>query len=292
MSLQQAGKWNNIPKELIPELPEAGSTVVFNIKDVQFTDIEGKPRFRQWCTLPSTSSFLNPKTKEIIPIALIRSTNEKGEVDSFKKLDFQPFKTAGTYQITIGASEDDNDTYRFLMLASEREGNELATHNAVTRYALLDVKADAEKEIAARNLKFGAINHAMNMTDADLVEAALVLGISDTTDLKVVRNEVSKYAEQNPKDFMSKVNDEDKALTALIKKALDLGIVYRKEGVLRWKIGDLKIIDLSADEDIVIPREFVRFAKVEQHGDLTVANLKKEIETSQKKTARAAKKAE
>ena len=114
MSLQQAGKWNNIPKELMPELPEAGSTVVFNIKDVQFTDIEGKPRFRQWCTLPSTSSFLNPKTKEIIPIALIRSTNERGEVDSFKKLDFQPFKTAGTYQITIGASEDDNDTYRFL----------------------------------------------------------------------------------------------------------------------------------------------------------------------------------
>jgi hypothetical protein len=119
---------------------------------------------------------------------------------------------------------------------------------------------------------------------------ALVLGINDTNNLKVVRNEVAKRAEQNPKDYMNKVNDEDKALTALIKKCLSLGIVYNKEGVLRWKKGDIKIFELSENDDIVIPREFVRFARVEVQGDLTVQSLKKEIELTQKKATKSTKK--
>jgi hypothetical protein len=287
--LKQVGKWNNIPKELLPKLPEQGTRVTFNLKNVKFDDLEGKTRFVEWFTFPSSSSFVNPKTGQVIPIALIKETGDYDDVLNFHKINCRPSKTNGTYSIVINESELGDDIYTFLMLASEREDNEYSVVNATPKYVLYDMQADAEREVAERDAKFGAIAHAMNLKDSELIEVALVLGINDTSNLKVVRNEVAKRAEQNPKDYMNKVNDEDKALTALIKKALSLGVVYNKEGVLRWKKGDIKIFELSENDDIVIPREFVRFARVEVQGDLTVQSLKKEIELAQKKATKPTK---
>lgn len=290
--LRKVGKWNNIPTELLPKMPEQGTTVTFNLKNVRFDDLEGKTRFVEWFTFPSSSSFINPKNGQVVPIALIKETGDRDEVISFHKINCRPSKTNGTYSVVINESELGDDIFTYLMLASEREENELAVVNANPKYVLYDMQADAEREVAERDAKFGAIAHAMNLKDAELVEVALVLGINDTSNLKVVRNEVAKRAEQNPKDYMNKVNDEDKALTALIKKALSMGVVYNKEGVLRWKKGDIKIFELSENDDIVIPREFVRFARVELQGDLTVQSLKKEIELAQKKATKATKREE
>lgn len=293
MPLTQVGKWNKIPKEMMPELPADGTVVSFRITNEFIIEPDGEKRLPMSYIFPTTSSFIDPKTNEVIPICIIDSTNDKGEINSVHKIRFSPQRSAGHYNITIGSSAEANDEYRYLMLCSELAGNENAVFGAEVKFELVNVRQNAERSRQERQRQFGAINHAMALKDNELTDIALILGINPDGDILQIRDLIETYAENNPKDYMKKVQDEDGVYIALINNAMRLDVVYNNNGTIRWRIGDVKIFDLSANENLLIPEEFVNYVKREKSAAVMVEKLKEYVgKANAKKSAGKGKKAQ
>jgi hypothetical protein len=283
MPLQELGKWNKIRPELLPELPADGTVVSFKVNNIMITELDGEKRYPMSYVFPTTSSFIDPETNEIIPIGIIESTDDSGLVPRFRKIRFSPQLQAGSYHVVIGSSEFANDEYRYLMLASEREGNDNAVFGANAKYSLVDNKKTATIESKQRRAKYEAINFAMNVKDTELIDTALILGISPDLDIIEIRNQIEAYAESHPKDFLAKVKDEDGMYIALINNAMRLNITYNSGGTIKWVMGDAKIFELTQDNPLLIPEEFVRFVKLEKQGAMIVDKLKELCEKASKK---------
>ncbi len=292
--LREVGKFNKIPKELLPQLPPAGTVVAFNIS--QFTLDKGIKRFSEHLTLKPQSAFVHPETNEIIPIALISSTDDKGSVATFFKIVTHPQRNGGCYRLTIGHDENSNDIYRFMMLSSQNGSNTMRMESEDIVYTYHDAIGDAQANSAARKAKREALVFVDKLKDTELNDIALILDIP-TGDPDVMRDAIEDYADKDPMGFMVKVNNDDAEITALIKKALKLDVVYRDDVDLRWRKDNSKIFVLSDSNSAVIPQEFVNFTKTRQQGVAIIGIMKELVLTAdakanKPKTGRPAKVAE
>jgi len=289
MSLRKIGKWNNIPEYLLPEMPEAGTTVIFKLYNTTFKDIDGKEHFVRSLSLPSTSVVYDDKTKKTIPIGIITDTDDRGEHPVFHKFFLEPYKTAGTHSILIGSSELADQEYVYLMLASFRAKNENAAANSTPLFELYDAKENFVKKSKEISEKAAAYAHVGGLKDSDLADIAILFGIEDTSDLEMVRAQIVMFADGDPKEYMKRIGDEDKEILATIKLALKEGLVYRRDAELRMKSPDVKIVDLSSENDALIPQEYARFIKGHAQGDKMLALLKEQVKGEGRKGGRPKK---
>lgn len=283
MQLKKVGKWNDIPSYMLPEMPPMGTKVVFKIHNIEFTDADGVKRLNQSFSFPATSAIYDEKSRRTIPIGIVVDSDSKGENITFHKMSVRPNATAGTKTIEIGTSVLGDAEYVYLMLCSNRKDNPYATAHAEVLYELQDVKADFLKASKERREKNAAFAHVMALKDSDLADIAILFGITETADLDMVRAQLETIAFDNPTDYMSRVNDDDKEIFAIIKQAFSLGLVYRKGIELRYKTPDVKIIDLSADSDALIPQEYARYIKGHMQGDKILAVLREQVKDSGRK---------
>ena len=272
--LRKAGKYNNIPAKLLPELPSNGTVVTFKFVNLFENTLNGEKRYADSHIFPTTSQFVDPETSEIVQIALVESVNGIGEPERTKKIRCSPQKDGGVYSITIGSNADSNDIYRYFMLMSENKSNLLRLPTVDAQVELVDNVGAAEKRNEERRKKREAMDFALALEDNQLEDIALVLGISPELSIGELRDGIEAYAEMNQKDFLLKVKNEDASIIAVIKNALRLDVVKIDGSALYFAEGMSKICDLAQPDKVSVPGEFVSFAKLKAQGPAVVAKLR------------------
>lgn len=247
--LNQVGKYNKIPTELIPELPAKGTVAVFqfdtrfNIKDPVADS--GKPRsnFCNDYTFPAFSSFrYNGDWVHIGMLNDIDKVTGEPLVNTVIRgiLFCSPKKGVGFFRMIIGASPLMDSFYQYLMLASFVGENKISAENKNPDQQIdltyVDYDKKAKEDMAKQDLKWKAIGIAANLGEDQLADMQFLLGLGkDLTPSQVlagIRNE----AESNPERFLARVEDQSGPIKARVAQAVALGIIFMDpEGkCLRW----------------------------------------------------------
>lgn len=273
MLLKKVGIYNDIPKEMLPPIPDGNPAVVFEFQNFYIDPQSGSRRWPEYDTIKPKSEFVNPETNEVIPIALIKSSDKEGNNIACHKVVVSPQSYGGTFVLQLGTAEN-NDIYRFMLLSSQNGSNPNRVANEPILYAVQDLKAKAVENSTERKKRREAIIFIDGMKDADLQQIALVLDLSTSSDVEVLRDAIEEYAEKQPVKFLEAVKSKDKDIIEVVKKAIKLGVMYRDGSSLKWE-GAGEVVPLTAPNDSVVVEEAVHYIKTRAHGD-AIVNMARE----------------
>lgn len=274
MALKKVGIYNDIPKEFLPELPEAGTVVTFKAALTIIDTNDNTISYQNMVVLPVTSSFRNPNTGEAIKIGLVHEVDNSGNIIGRTWHTFEPRKTSGLLVITIGLSEEMDTLYQYLMLASFVGTNPYRYKNEPIILNLVDYKKEASSKRENRSVLVKALNAAMDVADEDLIEKCMLLGINSKLDPEQIRNEMEEMATADPAGFLAKINDQDAALIACVNNAMSLGVLVKDGVAIKWADGGVALFELTQDDELLIPSEFCQFIKNEKAGAKLVSKIK------------------
>lgn len=288
--LKKVGKWNDIPKELEPALPDAGTVVVFEFQNFYIDPGTKSRRWPEHCTVAAQSEFLNPENGESIPIALIKSSDKEGNEITCHKVVASPQNYGGCYLLTIGTAES-NSIYRFLMLSSQNGSNPNRVANVDVLFTVQDLKAAAIEKSGVRKKRREATVFIENMKDEQLQQIAMVLDLSTSDDIDVVRDAIEDYAEKDPVKFLEAVKSGDADIIAVYKRARKHQVLYRDKASIRWTDTNGEAVPLTQESDAVAVEEFVNFVKTRPQGKAIIEmarekTLQAEAKIAKKKTGK------
>jgi len=114
----------------------------------------------------------------------------------------------------------------------------------------LDEESDAKIAIDHAVKRKEASDLALSLKGNDLEEIATLIG-SNASGMEMKRHHVISYAENNPMDFLSMMNDSSRVAKSIFKKALQLNVIKRKGFIFMYEDTAL---GHYTDEDKVISK--------------------------------------
>jgi hypothetical protein len=115
------------------------------------------------------------------------------------------------------------------------------------KFRLMNTEADAEVALEASLNRSKAVLSASEIDDQTLVEvAAIGVGYHGNPD-KMMRHKVVEWANKRPKDYFEVLNSGDRAVRALIRKAISENVFQVKHPLIYW---DNRLI--GTDEDAAV----------------------------------------
>ena len=296
--LKQAGIYNNISKELIPEMPKKGTVVYYECIQARpnpqrdALNPKGTAMLPSILGIPCTSTFFDSVKDEWIDIGLVDTVSADGHIE-FQRRSLRPDKDAGMgVTIVIGSSKKNDDFYQYMELASfvETEGK-ILPNGKVPLFRKVDGEKDALKRKKARDLKYEAYNHAvaLNAEEGALSRAAILIGRYDSTiSEESLREAVEGFAEEHPQTYFDiVVNDKHGDAKAAMRMAIHLGIVEVANNELKWAgAGGSAIMTITSDRDADI--QFANYIIGDPKGGQIYGIIKDQI--SKKVSAKKAKK--
>lgn len=286
--LKKVGKWNNIPDELLPPLPPTGTVVAFEFKNFYIDAGTGSRRWPENYTLKSQSEFINPENGEAIPIALIKSSDKEGNEIAVHKVVTHPQLYGGCHLVTIGSAES-NSIYRFMMLSSQNGSNINRIENEDVVFVLQDLKKSAIEKSERRRKTREAVLFIASMKDEELQKIAMVLDLSTSEDVDVLRDAIEEYAEKDPVKFLEAVKSGDTDIIQVYKKAIKHNVLIRDKASIRWKDTNGEVVPLTEASDLVAVEEFVHFVKTRPQGKAIMEMAREKVIQAEAKGAKAKK---
>jgi hypothetical protein len=284
MSLLKAGIYNDIPTHMSIEMPKQGTVVSWQITSEPTDEIiNDKPvkRYPMTYIFPTNHKIYDEKERKTIPIAIVKGKDKDGNPTEIHKIRFSPFRTKGIYSITIGEDDIQDQIYEYLMLIEKYHAG-----NGEIGFKYIDKAAKAESDIVSLESKYEAYIKARSLKDEELKDVALIFNIDSNQDIKVMRAEIYKYADTNPKDFKDKIDNDDSRYKALIKEGLNTGVLYIEKGVVKWKQANATMFEMRTEEPAMVGDEYVHYVKTSELGAKSVDLLKSMIDKEAKKSER------
>lgn len=268
----------------LPEMPERGTVVKFKILQEKANEIindKAVTRYPLTYTFDPTSETYDTAAKRSVKIAIVKSVDERGNLEAAHKIRFNPHEGDGTFYVTIGDAISDA-SYLMLMLSKERErgDDELATRydNVQPKYRLVDDVMEAKKRIERRKEKTAAEDHAKTIVDADLQMYSLVLGLNAKAEIEVMRDAIQYYAETMPHDYLQRVNDEDRGYRELFAKAMETRTFTIIGSDIKWTESGAVAVPMRTDRPEAASDEFIYFIKTNDIAKNMVVLLRKKVD--------------
>lgn len=213
---------NNYPKSMVKPLKkgERATYRLLNIK--RDPDNPGRwlmPSARQ---IRPTDSAYNPEDDTFYDIAYIERTKPDGEVVYGDVVFFD--YSAGCIRLD-GRRKKDRELYQYLEICNYNSSNPNRVEDYEEIFYRLDKSKDAEDELKDRKTIVRALNLAMDMGDAEIKATAGALGLPLSDPIKILRNGVESFAEENPNKFLKISGQQTNTVETLVREAVDLKIV-------------------------------------------------------------------
>lgn len=144
------------------------------------------------------------------------------------------------------------DIINFLRNAPECEGSPNAATDAHGRivqhfyFKEVNTAADAEKVVENESLRIKAQSAALELKGQELAQIAILCGCR-APEVGIQRHKVLDYAGSNPKGFLEMLKSPDVESRALIRDAVDVGVVKKKGLIYMWED-----VLLGNDEDSAV----------------------------------------
>ncbi len=159
-------------------------------------------------------------------IALVddKFLNDKGVPERFLKVRVSASQKS-ILKLEVGEKMEDKYMAMMLELHPKLSGGKFADKNSFHVIKRIDEKVAASTERTERTAKVKALNVALKMSEADLINFADAMGWDSAEDVEILRNQAEALAESNPVYFNDMVEGKSLEFLSVIKQATDRGII-------------------------------------------------------------------
>lgn len=212
--------------------------------------------------VPSTDSVFDPETEEWVDIAIINQVRADGEA-VFGDISFEK-TNAGTLTLR-GSVPAHQKIYQYLEICNFNQSNPNRATSKAAIFKKIDSKSDAEHERRERLTYLNALNKAAELSDDDVRFVASSLGIKLRGTAIEIRNKVEEFAEENPEEFLSIIEQQTNRTESLIREAVDLGIIIHngRSGKFVWTESEENIFEYKKKVGTKAFYEFAEYLQTE-----------------------------
>lgn len=252
--LEKQGKYNDLSPKLREDLAKAADKAGRYVKyrfAIARKNPDGEHRtggeyiYPLLYTLtPVTFDIIDPYDKQRKKIGIVVALKENGaNSDDFARIEIRE-GWQGIYTLDM-EKPDDMDKFAYLELHPKLEGGLLRDPNSPAMVARVDDKQRATDAIRLRNVKIDAMFAASNMNHEEVKDFASAMGWDEALDIMILKDQIAELAERDPNFFIDFINDKGLEHKAVIKRAVD-------NGILSWVPVENKFIWNSNKQTIAV----------------------------------------
>jgi hypothetical protein len=287
MALKKLGVYNDFSDELkkLIALPKKGTQVSYRFLDIYEDPMSGNTYYKAKLKIPPFSKCFDPGKNEWIEVGLVSGVDHFGNPipNRVRRVWASPQENAGMLHLTIGSSQDD-ELFQYLELASFNAANPNRDEEVHCILEKVNYEAEAKENRQALRMKRDALIKAAALSKEEVYNLTLLLGYDTELTEEEMRFNIEDYAEGEPEDFMSRVNDKNIGMKSLVAQAIALDVAYisLEDSKLKWTDSDGDIMKLADVEEDMVYEQFVDFiekkkqvAVLDQMNKLVEAKLAK-----------------
>lgn len=287
MALKKLGVYNDFSDELkkLIALPKKGTQISYRFLDIYEDPMSGQSYYKAKLKIPPFSKCFDPGKNEWVEIGLVSGVDQFGNPipNRVRRVWASPQENAGMLHITIGNSQDD-ELFQYLELASFNAANPNRDEEVHSILERVNFEAEAKENRQALRMKRDALIKAAALSKEEVYNLTLLLGYDTELSEEEMRFNIEDYAENEPEDFMERINDKQVGIKALVAQAIVLDVAYVsvEESKLKWTDSDGDIMKLADLEDDMVYEQFADFidkkkqvAVLDQMNKLVEAKLAK-----------------
>lgn len=198
----------------------------------------------RWALTPVTFNITDPHDRSRKRIALVDKLKEFGApADGFRRVRLdEQFKGVLTLDM-----EDmmDQDVFIYLELHPKLEGGMFRDNNEMAVFKHIDDIKEAKTSLTAMENRANAMFVTTQMTTEQIKDFACAMGWDESQDIAIIREKVMELADKDPQWFKEFVDHKSIEYRAVIKRALD-------NGILAWQPVENKIVWGSNNQTVAI----------------------------------------
>lgn len=183
-----------------------------------------------------------------------------------------------------GGNAKDEELYEILWLSPERKGSPCADSNIIPLFEILDLKADSTAAVT----KFDRLKKALDLVatmGADKAKEILAaLNQPSYQDEVVLMAKVKELASNNPESFIQTYESSETPIRAIVKAALDGGVIQHDLLTGEVKMGGtvLSTLKIGATDEFV--PSYAQWLNTAQNGKDVLNNIKSRLEKKNQPT--------
>ena len=289
MALKRLGVYNDFSDELkkLIALPKKGTQISYRFLDTYYDPMSGGTFFKAHLKIPPFSKCFDPGKNEWVEIGLVNGIDSYGNPipNRIRRVWVSPQENAGMLHLTIGNSQDD-ELFQYLELASFNKANTNRDEEIHPILERVNFEAEAKENRQALRMKRDALIKAAALSKEEVYNLTLLLGYNTELSEEEMRFNIEDYSENDPEEFMARINDKQIGIKSLAAQAIALEVAYVdvESRKLKWSDSDGEIMKLADLEDDMVYEQFADFIeKKKQVAILDQMNKLVDVKLAKKK---------
>lgn len=235
--------YNNLPPEVIKKFKlKPGQVVRYRLHNMRPAPMDpSRLAIPAILDIPLTDTIRIPGTDDFTDIAAIRSVSTKGKIQ-YHEIRFTA-KELG-YITLSGDNAAHQAIHTYLQLCNYNGSNPDRDPSKEIIFEFVDEEAKAEADQKVRNLKRQALNAAADMNEEEIRNFVAARGFDDTRPVKILRNEVEAFADQDPSGFLDILKNTQATSKAILNRAIKKGVIVfnKTQSRFEWPTGEVILV--------------------------------------------------
>ncbi len=230
-------------------------------------------------TISLTDRIIDPGDKEdgsqskVVHIGSVRYIDEKSKNPVFNKYVIVP---DGTPIFTVRANvvKELND-YDFLLLSNANASNPFRDKSVPPIFEMVNDAAEASERSGKRSTLYDCLSAIRHWTRTEMQTIAAAYNINTDQETSVLKDRLEELAEKAPAEFYAKIDSEDTKVRAVIKLAIDAGIIAYSAHEHNYKMVESEAIiaTLERRDGVEHTQQFVEFLNSAANGPAVLGSI-------------------
>lgn len=179
----------------------------------------------------------------------------------------------GKFSLT-GGNIRDMELFEILWLSNEREGNKYRDTSVEPVFKMLDLKADSKASIGKVATLRKALDIAASLKNDPERSAEIMAALNQSyQDPQVLEAKIGELASSKPEVLIQAFESKDTPVKALVKNAMETGVLEHDLASGDVKVGGVSIHTLKAGTADLFIEEFSRWLNTAENGKDVMNNI-------------------
>lgn len=235
-------------------------------------------------SIPLTDNIYDPGEEgknngRVVQVGVVKAFNDVTKMPVFRKYAVQPQKGDNGIFVLRGGVIQEMEVYEALELSNRNKSNPFRDQSEEAMFERVDDSAESKVKSTKRNFLFDSLNAIRQWTPEEMRIIAASYNLSTSLPVDVLKDKLEEIAEVDPKKFYDLIDSEDTKIKAVIKLAMESGIIAFNAHENKWVYaeGGETIALLDRKEGINEMEQFKEFLKSSANGHNIKEQLKKLI---------------
>lgn len=180
----------------------------------------------------------------------------------------------GKFLLSAGNIRD-MELYEMLWLSNEREGNPHRDKTIEPLFKILDLKADSKVFVTRASLLRKALEIANELSNDESKSKEILAALNQSyQDPEIMKAKIADLASSKPDVLIQVYESKDTPLKALLRDALDSGVLQHDFNTGKVKLGDVDIHTLKSSTQDSFITEMAAWLNTSENGKDVLSNIK------------------